>query len=113
MKLGIVSSNEFDEALDKLTNHLRETPLSDTLEDGSIPQAQIKDITPKGRGNAPEVPDAIRGMLAESALTDGSKDRLNLYRTFWVSQIVLYQRTRRARHLLRPITPRHLHSLTT
>lgn len=76
MAMGIVSDKEFDSAFGDCVNPKPK----------SIPVAQIVDITSRGRKEGDvNVPDSLRNIIGDTAVTDGRQEALALGETFGIS----------------------------
>lgn len=83
--MGIVSDKEFDSELSRSnrTNDRTERPRE---ESNSLPTATIVDSPPKGRGNGNvEVPNSLRQVIGETAITEGRDQAVELARQFGIS----------------------------
>lgn len=72
MAIGIVSTEDFDLELEKLTGQKR------------APLAEVVDIN-RGRGNNPEVPGALRAIIGEEAIENGNSSGKEMARAFGIS----------------------------
>lgn len=77
MAMGIVSDKEFDTEASKIVDKSQSQP-------SSTPKAVIVDVN-RGRGNNPEVPNALRNVIGETAVTDGRQQALELAASFGIS----------------------------
>jgi len=76
MGMGIVSDKDFDSALDDCVNPKPK----------SIPVAQIVDITRPGRKEGDvNVPDSLRQIIGDTAVTDGRQEAVALAKNFGLS----------------------------
>lgn len=79
--MGIVSDKEFDSELGKLgpNNHTRE-------ESNSVPiTGEVVDVT-RGRGNGNvEVPNGLRNIIGETAISNGRQEAVELAKSFGIS----------------------------
>jgi len=74
--MGIVSDKEFDSALDDCVNPKPK----------SVPVAQIVDITRPGRKEGDvNVPDSLRQVIGDTAVTDGRQEAVALAKNFGLS----------------------------
>ena len=76
MPMGIVSDKEFESELDNCS-----TPVPQTQK----PKVEIIDSPNKGRGNNPEVPNALRQIIGEESKLNGRQSALELAQSFGVS----------------------------
>lgn len=75
MGMGIVSSDEFDLEIDKFKKI-----------DSCESSINISDCPTKGRGEGSvEVPDSLRKIIGETAITDGRQSALELAKSFGIS----------------------------
>jgi hypothetical protein len=82
MAMGIVSDSDFDSELDSLNKNPSDAkPSPDTT---TIPTAEVVDVS-KGRGSNPEVPNSLRKLIGEEAVTNGRQAALDLAKTFNLS----------------------------
>ena len=76
MGMGIVSDSDFNSEAVKIVDELKhKTP--------DI-KGEIVDTT-KGRGNNPQVPNSLRNIIGETAVTDGRQQALELAASFGIS----------------------------
>lgn len=78
MAMGIVSDSEFDKELNKVSEP-REVS-------NSVPKAEVVDMPAKGRGvGNVEVPNSLRKVIGETAITEGRDSAVELARQFGIS----------------------------
>jgi hypothetical protein len=77
MAIGIVSDKEFNDEVNKSGNRIA-PPTS--------PTGVIVDKTPVGRGSNKEVPESLRKVIGDTAITDGRQEALNLAEKFGISE---------------------------
>jgi hypothetical protein len=82
MGMGIVSDSDFDKEFDKLNPHLTERPRERTNE---TPATVIKEVE-KGRGEGNvEVPNSLRNIIGQTAITGGRQEAVELAQRFGIS----------------------------
>jgi len=81
MGMGIVSDSDFNSEAIKIVDELKnKTPAKP---DSGV-TGVISDTT-KGRGNNPQVPNSLRNIIGETAITDGRQQALELAASFGIS----------------------------
>jgi hypothetical protein len=75
MPMGIVNNSEFEKELNNLT------PPSPS----SKKEFEIVDMPAKGRGNNPEVPDALRKVIGETSAIHGREEAIEFAKNFGIS----------------------------
>lgn len=80
MGMGIVSDSDFVSEASKIVDELRKPKTE-------IPKGIEGEVidTHKGRGNNPQVPNSLRNLIGETAITDGRQQALELAASFGVS----------------------------
>jgi len=80
MGMGIVSDSDFVSEASKIVDELK------NKKPELVPDTEGKIVdTTKGRGNNPQVPNSLRNIIGETAVTDGRQQALELAASFGVS----------------------------